>query len=108
MVVAQRSEAGGRTGLISTMVFVPQVVDAIAPVPVLAAGGVACGRQAAAARVLGAQGVWCGSVWFTTEETETHLAVREKFLAASSSDTVRWHASIGKPARQLRSAWTEA
>jgi NAD(P)H-dependent flavin oxidoreductase YrpB (nitropropane dioxygenase family) len=108
VVVAQGYEAGGHTGQISTMVLVPQVVDAVAPVPVLAAGGVASGRQAAAALALGAQGVWCGSVWLTTEEAETHLAVREKFLAASSSDTVRSRASTGKPARQLRSAWTDA
>jgi NAD(P)H-dependent flavin oxidoreductase YrpB (nitropropane dioxygenase family) len=56
---------------------------------------------------LGAQGVWCGSVWLTTEEAETHPVVKEKFLAATSSDTVRSRASTGKPARQLRTAWTD-
>ena len=73
----------------------------------LAAGGIADGRQIAAALALGAQGVWCGSVWLTTEEAETHPVVKEKFLAATSSDTVRSRAKTGKPARQLRSAWTD-
>jgi NAD(P)H-dependent flavin oxidoreductase YrpB (nitropropane dioxygenase family) len=107
IVVAQGYEAGGHTGDVATMVLVPEVVDAVAPTPVLAAGGIASGRQIAAAMALGAQGVWCGSVWLTTEEAETHPIVKEKFLTATSSDTVRSRASTGKPARQLRSAWTD-
>jgi len=107
IIVAQGYEAGGHTGEISTMVLVPEVVDAVAPTPVLAAGGIGNGRQIAASLALGAQGVWCGSVWLTTEEAETHPVVKEKFLAATSSDTVRSRASTGKPARQLRTAWTE-
>ena len=106
LIVAQGSEAGGHTGEISTMVLVPQVVDAVAPVPVLAAGGIASGRQMAAALALGASGVWCGSVWLTTEEAETSPVVKAKMLAASSRDTVRSRSRTGKPARQLRSAWT--
>lgn len=106
VVVAQGTEAGGHTGEISTMVLVPQVVDAVAPVPVLAAGGIASGRQMAAALALGASGVWCGSVWLTTEEAETSPVVKAKMLAASSRDTVRSRSRTGKPARQLRSAWT--
>ncbi len=108
LVVAQGTEAGGHTGEISTMVLVPEVVDAVAPVPVLAAGGIGNGRQLTAALALGAQGVWCGSVWLTTEEAETHPVVKEKFLKATSRDTVRSRSLTGKPARQLRSAWTEA
>src|SRR5436309_1651352 len=107
LVVAQGTEAGGHTGEISTMVLVPEVVDAIAPTPVLAAGGIADGRQIAAAMALGAEGVWCGSVWLTTEEAETQPAVKEKFLHASSGDTVRSRSLTGKPARMLRSAWTD-
>ncbi|MFG2072846.1 nitronate monooxygenase [Nonomuraea maritima] len=107
IVVAQGTEAGGHTGEVSTMVLVPQVVDAVAPVPVLAAGGIASGRQMAAAMALGAEGVWCGSVWLTTEEAETPPAVKRKLLAASSLDTVRSRSRTGKPARQLRSAWTD-
>ncbi|MEU8249172.1 nitronate monooxygenase family protein [Nonomuraea sp. NPDC048916] len=107
LIVAQGTEAGGHTGEIATMVLVPQVVDAVAPLPVLAAGGIASGRQMAAAMALGAQGVWCGSVWLTTEEAETSPAVKRKMLTASSLDTVRSRSRTGKPARQLRSAWTE-
>jgi NAD(P)H-dependent flavin oxidoreductase YrpB (nitropropane dioxygenase family) len=83
------------------------VVDAVSPTPVLAAGGIATGRQIAAAMALGAEGVWCGSVWLTTQEAETHPAVKTKFLAATSQDTVRSRSLTGKPARMLRSAWTE-
>lgn len=107
LIVAQGGEAGGHTGEIGSMVLIPEVVDAVAPVPVLGAGGIGRGRQMAAAMALGAQGVWCGSVWLTTEEAETHPAVKEKFLAATSADTVRSRSRTGKPARQLKSAWTE-
>lgn len=107
LVVAQGTEAGGHTGDVATMVLVPEVVDAVKPVPVLAAGGIGNGRQMAAAMALGAEGVWCGSVWLTTEEAETHPVVKEKFLAATSRDTIRSRSLTGKPARMLRSAWTE-
>ncbi len=108
LIVAQGFEAGGHTGEITTMVLTPQVVDAVAPLPVATAGGIASGRQMAAALALGAQGVWTGSVWLMTEEAETHPVVKEKFAQATSSDTLRSRASTGKPARQLRSAWTDA
>lgn len=108
LIIAQGTEAGGHTGEIATMVLVPQVVDAVAPTPVLAAGGIANGRQVAAALALGAEGVWCGSVWLTTNEAETPPVVKEKFLAAASSDTVRSRSLTGKPARMLRTAWTDA
>jgi len=107
LIVAQGGEAGGHTGEISTMVLVPEVVDTVAPVPVLAAGGIATGRQMAASMALGASGVWCGSVWLTTEEAETPPHVKAKMLAATSRDTIRSRSRTGKPARQLRSAWTE-
>ena len=108
LIIAQGYEAGGHTGLVSTMVLVPEVVDAVAPLPVLAAGGIGDGRQVTASLALGAQGVWCGSLWLTTEEAETEPVVKEKFLAAGSSDTLRSRSLTGKPARQLRSAWTDA
>ena len=107
IIVAQGGEAGGHTGEIGSMVLIPEVVDAVAPVPVLGAGGIGRGRQMAAAMALGAQGVWCGSVWLTTEEAETQPAVKDKFLHATSADTVRSRSRTGKPARQLKSAWTE-
>jgi NAD(P)H-dependent flavin oxidoreductase YrpB (nitropropane dioxygenase family) len=107
LIVAQGTEAGGHTGEIGTMVLVPEVVDAVAPVPVLAAGGIGNGRQIAAAMALGAEGVWCGSVWLTTEEAETHPTVKQKFVHAASTDTIRSRSLTGKPARMLRSAWTD-
>jgi NAD(P)H-dependent flavin oxidoreductase YrpB (nitropropane dioxygenase family) len=107
LIVAQGTEAGGHTGTISTMVLVPEVVRAVAPTPVLAAGGIVTGVQMAAAMALGAQGVWCGSVWLTTEEAETDPSVKQKMLTASAADTVRSRSLTGKPARMLRSAWTD-
>jgi NAD(P)H-dependent flavin oxidoreductase YrpB (nitropropane dioxygenase family) len=107
LIIAQGSEAGGHTGEIGTMVLIPEIVDAVAPVPVLGAGGIGRGRQMAAAMALGAQGVWCGSVWLTTEEAETHPVVKAKMLAATSADTVRSRSMTGKHARMLRTAWTD-
>ena len=107
LIVAQGYEAGGHTGEIGSMVLIPEVVDAVGDTPVLGAGGIGRGRQMAAAMALGAAGVWCGSVWLATDEAETHPVVKQKFLAAGSADTVRSRSRTGKPARQLRSAWTD-
>ncbi|MEU3369952.1 NAD(P)H-dependent flavin oxidoreductase [Streptomyces sp. NPDC006711] len=109
IVVAQGYEAGGHTGEIATMVLVPEVVDAVGPLPVLAAGGIGSGEQIAAGLALGAQGVWLGSLWLTTTEADLHSrALTRKLLDAGSGDTVRSRALTGKPARQLRTAWTDA
>jgi NAD(P)H-dependent flavin oxidoreductase YrpB (nitropropane dioxygenase family) len=99
LIVAQGTEAGGHTGTIATMVLVPEVVRAVAPTPVLAAGGIITGAQIAAAIALGAEGAWCGSVWLTTEEAETDPVVQQKMLTATSSETVRSRSLTGKPAR---------
>ena len=107
IIIAQGAEAGGHTGEIGTMVLIPEIVDAIAPVPVLGAGGIGRGRQMAAAMALGAAGVWCGSVWLTTDEAETDPTVKKKMLDASSSGTLRSRSLTGKPARMLRTAWSE-
>ena len=107
VIIAQGSEAGGHTGEIGTMVLIPEIVDAVGQIPVLGAGGIGRGRQMAAAMALGAQGVWCGSVWLTTEEAETHPAVKDKFLTATSKDTIRSRSRTGKHARQLKTAWTD-
>ncbi|MER6732117.1 nitronate monooxygenase [Streptomyces puniciscabiei] len=109
IVVAQGYEAGGHTGEIATMVLTPEIVDAVDPLPVLAAGGIGSGQQVAAALALGAQGVWLGSIWLTTTEADLHSpALTRKLLAAGSGDTVRSRALTGKPARQLRTEWTDA
>jgi NAD(P)H-dependent flavin oxidoreductase YrpB (nitropropane dioxygenase family) len=84
------------------------VVDAVAPVPVLGAGGIGSGRQMAAAMALGAQGVWTGSIWLTVAESDMSDLVMDKLINATSTDTVRSRSMTGKPARQLRTAWTEA
>lgn len=109
IVVAQGYEAGGHTGEIATMVLTPEVVRAVDPLPVLAAGGIGSGEQLAAALALGAQGAWLGSVWLTTTEADLgSRALTRKLLAAGAGDTVRSRALTGKPARQLRTAWTDA
>ena len=109
VIVAQGTEAGGHCGDVTSMVLWPEVVDAVGPdVPVLAAGGIGSGRQIAAALALGAQGVWTGSIWLTVAEADTNPLVVENLLAATSRDTVRARVMTGKPARLLRSAWSEA
>jgi NAD(P)H-dependent flavin oxidoreductase YrpB (nitropropane dioxygenase family) len=111
ILVVQGTEAGGHCGEVSTMVLVPEVIKAIRPirdVPVLAAGGIMTGRQMAACMAMGAAGVWTGSVWLATVESETTEIFREKMIAASSRDAVRSRGRTGKPARQLRSVWTDA
>jgi NAD(P)H-dependent flavin oxidoreductase YrpB (nitropropane dioxygenase family) len=106
-VVAQGTEAGGHTGELATMVVVPEVVDAIAPVPVLAAGGISDGRQVAAGLALGADAVWTGSVWLGTTESELDPIVKQKLVEARSRDTVRSRCITGKTVRQLRTPWVD-
>ena len=111
LLVVAGGEAGGHCGGVSTMVLVPEIFEAIQDVgdiPILAAGGIVTGRQMAACMAMGAAGVWTGSVWLTTTEAETAPVVKEKMLAASSSDTVRSRSRTGKHSRQLRSPWTDA
>jgi NAD(P)H-dependent flavin oxidoreductase YrpB (nitropropane dioxygenase family) len=119
IVIAQGHEAGGHTGEIASMVLVPEVVDALAALglqtAVLAAGGIGSGRQVAAALALGAQGVWMGSAFLTAAEYDLgqrlpsgRSVIQEAMLAATSSDTVRRRIYTGKPARLLKSRWTEA
>lgn len=111
IIVAEGWEAGGHCGEVSTLVLVPEVIRAIKPirpVPVLAAGGIMTGRQMAGCIAMGAAGVWTGSVWLATTESETTEIFRAKMIAARSRDTVRSKCRTGKYSRQLRSAWTDA
>lgn len=110
VIVAQGWEAGGHTGDIAGMILCPEVVDAVGDTPVLMAGGIGSGRQMAAAMCLGAQGVWTGSIWLATEENLAyqHAGVTDKLIAAASGDTVRSRCVSGKPARMLKTTWTEA
>ncbi|UNX53694.1 nitronate monooxygenase [Georgenia sp. TF02-10] len=105
LLVAQGTEGGGHTGSVATMVLTPEVVDVAGDVPVLAAGGIATGRQLAAALALGASGGWAGSVWLASHEDPVSDVIKAKLLAARSTDTTISTTRTGKPARQLRSAW---
>jgi len=109
VLIAQGTEAGGHTGDISTMVLVPQVVEAAAGrAPVLAAGGITRGSQVAAALALGADGVWCGTLWLGTRESELEPFEKEVMFAAKSEDAVRRRCLTGKPVRMIKSQLSEA
>ena len=102
VVVAQGSEAAGHTGTVGGFVLLPEVVSAVAPAPVLAAGGIVRGEQMAAAELLGAAGVWIGTALLTTTESQVPGDLKTRLLAAGSRDTYRTRALTGKPSRQLR------
>ncbi len=113
VIIVAGTEAGGHCGEVSTMVLLPEVLEALQPYAdngshILAAGGIVTGRQMAACMAMGAAGVWTGSVWLTTAEAETLPVVKEKMLAANSRQTVRSRSRTGKYTRQLKSAWTDA
>ena len=109
VIVAQGTEAGGHTGDIATMVLVPQVVAEAGPdIPVLAAGGITAGSQIAASLALGAQGVWCGTVWLGTRESELDAFEKERIFAARAEDAVRRRVRPGKPVRMHKSKLSEA
>lgn len=108
LVIAQGTEAAGHTGVVSSMVLWPAVVDAVAPMPVLAAGGIGRGRQMAAAFALGAQGIWCGSIWHGTRESDLTDEMKSLLYTARAGDAVQTRSKTGKPGRMLRSRYTEA
>jgi NAD(P)H-dependent flavin oxidoreductase YrpB (nitropropane dioxygenase family) len=108
MLVAQGTEAGGHTGDISTLVLVPQVVEACPGVPVLAAGGISRGSQIAAALALGAEGVWTGTIWLGTRESELTPFEKQAVFAAGAEDAVRRRVRTGKTVRMIRSKLSEA
>ncbi|HEX8803255.1 MAG TPA: nitronate monooxygenase, partial [Acidimicrobiales bacterium] len=107
-VVCQGTEGGGHCGELASVVLWPQVIDAVAPLPVLAAGGIGNGRQVAAALAMGAAGAWTGSLWLTVEEADVPPAQMQTYLEATSHDTVRSRSFTGKPCRMLRNDWTDA
>ena len=108
VVIAQGGEGGGHTGDVGSIVLWPQVIQSVAPTPVLAAGGVGSGSQIAAALAMGAQGVWTGSLWLTVEESDLPPAQKQQLLDKTSRDTVRSRSFTGKPCRMIRNDWTEA
>jgi NAD(P)H-dependent flavin oxidoreductase YrpB (nitropropane dioxygenase family) len=108
VIVAQGAEGGGHASSIGSIVLWPEAVEAVHPVPVLAAGGVGSGAQIAAALIMGAQGAWLGSLWLTTVESDLTEQQKEALLAARSRDTVLSKSQTGKTVRMLRNAWSEA
>jgi NAD(P)H-dependent flavin oxidoreductase YrpB (nitropropane dioxygenase family) len=108
VVVAQGSEGGGHASTVGSIVLWPEVIEAVHPVPVLAAGGVGSGAQIAAALTMGAQGVWAGSIWLTTVESDLTELQKEALMEARSRDTIVSKSQTGKGARLLRNAWTDA
>ena len=107
ILVAQGHDAGAHTGPIGTLSLVPQIVDLAGDVPVLAAGGIATGRQILASLAMGAQGVWLGTVWLTTEEHALDPILQKKLLDAGSRDTVISRADSGKTLRQIKTSWSD-
>ena len=107
-IVANGGEGGGHCGEVGSIVCWPELIDAVAPMPVLAAGGIGNGRQMLAAMGMGAAGVWTGSLWLTVEEAHAQMAQKESYLKAESTDAVRTKSWTGKNCRLLRNDWSEA
>lgn len=100
-VIAEGGESGGHIGELNTMALVPQVVQAVS-IPVLAAGGIASGRQLAAALMLGAEGVQIGTRFLTVDECTVHENYKRKVLKAKDSDTIVTGRIAGHPVRGLK------
>jgi len=107
-VVAQGTEAGGHTGRIATLALVPQVIDAVAPTPVIAAGGIADGRTLAAALAMGAVGAWCGTAFLVSDEANQPEAQKQRILAAQDEDTKITRLYSGKTMRNITNPLIEA
>jgi NAD(P)H-dependent flavin oxidoreductase YrpB (nitropropane dioxygenase family) len=111
-VIAQGYEAGGHTGTVASFVLIPEVVDRVAPLPVIGAGGIADGRGVAAALALGAQAAWCGTAFLYATETDITDTYRTQLTEARSHDLVVSRSYTGKPSRIVRNpvldAWSES
>ncbi|MDO4942957.1 MAG: enoyl-[acyl-carrier-protein] reductase FabK [Lachnospiraceae bacterium] len=105
-VIAEGTESGGHIGETTTMVLVPQVVDAVS-IPVIAAGGIADGRGFAASMILGAKGVQMGTVFVASKESIVHDAYKKKVVKAKDIDTKVTGRSTGHPVRSLRNQQTK-
>ena len=106
-VIAQGYDAAGHTGKIGTFSIVPQVVEIAreSGTPVIAGGGITTGRHLAGSIALGAAGVWTGTVWLTSRESDVHMLLKEKLLAAKATDTEHSACISGFTMRTLRSQW---
>lgn len=108
IIVAQGHDAGGHNSPVGTVSLIPQVVDAAGDVPVLGAGGIVDGRGVAAALMLGAQGVWVGSAFLATHEAAILPFQKKAIVEALETGTTVTRSVTGKPARYIKSKWTEA
>lgn len=107
VIVAQGHDGGGHNSPIGTMALIPQVVDAVGDTPVLGAGGIVDGRGVAAAMMLGAEGVWVGSAFLASEEANIFDFQKEAIVDATEEGTSVSRTVTGKPARIIRSKWTD-
>ena len=108
VIVAQGHDAGGHNSPVGTVSLIPQVVDAAGDLPVLGAGGITDGRGVAAALMLGASGAWVGSAFLATHEANIAEFQKKAIVAATEEGTSVSRAITGKPARYIKSKWTEA
>ena len=107
VVVAQGTEAGGHTGRIGTMALVPQVIDAVAPTAVCAAGGIGDGRGIASALAMGCDGVWIGTAFLVSREATWPDVLKERILAATEEDTRVTRLYSGKTMRNINNPLIE-
>ncbi len=107
-IIAQGSDAAGHTGNIGTFSIVPAVVAAAGATPVIAAGGVTTGRHVAAALCLGAAGVWTGTIWLASKESQKDPIIKQKIIAATADDTTLSRCVSGFSMRVTKTKWTEA
>ncbi|MBV1879873.1 MAG: nitronate monooxygenase family protein [Pseudomonadales bacterium] len=108
VVVAQGHDAGGHNSPVGSLALIPQVVDAMGNVPVMAAGGIGDGRGVAAAMMLGAAGAWIGTAFLAAEEAGILQFQKQALVDGTEEGTVISRSVTGKPARLVRSKWTDA
>ena len=110
VVVAQGYDSGGHSGTIGTFTLVPEVIRMAegSNTLVLAGGGISNGRQLAAALAMGADGIWTGTIWLATHESETPMFLKQRLIESQAEDAIQSRAMSGKPIRQLRSKWSDA
>ncbi|MBR5210540.1 MAG: enoyl-[Paludibacteraceae bacterium] len=105
-IIAEGAESGGHTGEANTLPLVPQIVDAV-NVPVIAAGGIGDGRGMAAAFMLGAEAVQCGTCFLVADECTVHEVYKEKVLKAGDNDTIVTGKKLGHPVRTVRTPFSK-
>jgi NAD(P)H-dependent flavin oxidoreductase YrpB (nitropropane dioxygenase family) len=106
-IVAQGYDAAGHTGATGTFSIVPDVASIAGDTPIIAAGGVTTGRHLAAALCLGASGVWTGTLWLASRESDVDMIIKERLVASTAEDTSRSTYISGMTMRTLNCPWTE-